>query len=78
MYRMEKFSDFIVEQKDVPYELLIISHDGIDDVNETGPLIHKTAKKNGNQILFSRNYGDSVWKSLPTLSQKQNSILISK
>ena len=45
---MEKFKSFISEQENnKPYDLLIISHDGIDDVNETGPLIHKIAQKMG-------------------------------
>ena len=57
MYRMEKFSSFLNEQKDVPYELLIVSHDGIDDVNETGPLIHKTAKKLGIKSYLAETMG---------------------
>ena len=45
---MEKFSDFISEQKnEQPYDLLVVSHDGIDDVNETGPLIKNTGEKMG-------------------------------
>ena len=54
---MEKFSSFLNEQKDVPYELLIVSHDGIDDVNETGPLIHKTAKKLGIKSYLAETMG---------------------
>ena len=54
---MEKFSSFITEQKDVPYDLLIISHDGIDDVNETGPLIHRTAKKMGIKSYLAETMG---------------------
>ena len=57
MYRMEKFSSFLNEQKNVPYELLIVSHDGIDDVNETGPLIHKTAKKLGIKSYLAETMG---------------------
>ena len=54
---MEKFSSFLNEQKDVPYELLIVSHDGIDDVNETGPLIHRTAKKLGIKSYLAETMG---------------------
>ena len=54
---MEKFSSFITEQKDVPYELLIISHDGIDDVNETGPLIKSIGQKIGIKVFLSEFMG---------------------
>ena len=55
---MDKFSDFISEQKnEQPYDLLIISHDGIDDVNETGPLIHKTAQKMGIKSYLAETMG---------------------
>ena len=55
---MEKFKSFITEEeKEQPYELLIISHDGIDDVNETGPLIHTTAKKMGIKSYLAETMG---------------------
>ena len=54
---MEKFSSFLNEQKDESYNLLIVSHDGIDDVNETGPLIHKTAKKLGIKSYLAETMG---------------------
>ena len=55
---MEKFKSFITEEeKEQPYELLIISHDGIDDVNETGPLIHTTAQKIGIKSYLAETMG---------------------
>ena len=55
---MEKFSDFISEQKnEQPYDLLIISHDGIDDVNETGPLVKKTGQKMGLNVFLAEMMG---------------------
>ena len=55
---MEKFSDFISEQdNNKPYNLIIISHDGIDDVNETGPLIYKTAQKMGIKSYLAETMG---------------------
>ena len=57
MYRMEKFSDFIVEQKDEAYDLLIVSHDGIDDVNETGPLIQKIGQRMGLKVFLAEMMG---------------------
>ena len=55
---MEKFSDFISEQKnEQPYDLLIVSHDGIDDVNETGPLIKNTGKKMGLNVFLAEMMG---------------------
>ena len=55
---MEKFSDFISEQdNNKPYNLIIISHDGIDDVNETGPLVHKTAQKMGIKSYLAETMG---------------------
>ena len=51
---MEKFSDFISEQKnEQPYDLLVVSHDGIDDVNETGPLIKNTGEKMGMNVFLA-------------------------
>ena len=41
---MEKFVEFITEEKK-PYELLIISHDDPLDPNETGPLVRKKAEE---------------------------------
>ena len=55
---MEKFSDFISEQKnEQPYDLLVMSHDGIDDVNETGPLIKNTGKKMGLNVFLAEMMG---------------------
>ena len=54
---MEKFSDFIVEQKDEAYDLLIVSHDGIDDVNETGPLIQKIGQRMGLKVFLAEMMG---------------------
>ena len=55
---MEKFSDFISEQKnEQPYDLLVVSHDGIDDVNETGPLIKNTGEKMGMNVFLAEMMG---------------------
>ena len=55
---VEKFKSFISEQEnEKPYDLLIVSHDGIDDVNETGPLIHRTAKKMGIKSYLAETMG---------------------
>ena len=54
---MEKFSSFITEQKDVPYDLLIMSHDGIDDINETAPLIKKVGEKMGLKVFLAEMMG---------------------
>ena len=71
---MEKFSDFISEQENnKPYNLIIISHDGIDDVNETGPLIKNTGKKMGLNVFLAEMMGaymegdgeDKVFYSFP-------------
>ena len=45
---MDKFSDFISEQKnDKPYRILNLIHDTPDDPNKTGDMIEKEAKKMG-------------------------------
>ena len=54
---MEKFSSFITEQKDVPYDLLIMSHDGIDDINETAPLIKNVGEKMGLKVFLAEMMG---------------------
>ena len=53
---MDSFKKFLAEEEK-PYDLLIISHDGIDDVNETGPLIHKTAQKMGIKSYLAETMG---------------------
>ena len=57
MYRMEKFSDFIVEQKDEPYKLLIVSHDDPLDPNETAPLVRKKASELGLNVYLAEFMG---------------------
>ena len=57
MYRMEKFSDFIVEQKDESYKLLIVSHDDPLDPNETAPLVRKKAQELGLQVYLAEFMG---------------------
>ena len=45
---MDKFSDFISEQKnEQPYRVLNLIHDTPDDPNKTGDMIEKEAKKMG-------------------------------
>ena len=53
---MEKFSEFIIEEKK-PYKLLIISHDDPLDPNETGPLVRKKAKELGLKVYLAEFMG---------------------
>ena len=53
---MEKFSEFITEEKK-PYELLIVSHDDPLDPNETGPLIRKKAEELGLTVYLAEFMG---------------------
>ena len=49
---------FLLEQENTKtYDLLVISHDGIDDVNETGPLLKKTASKMGIKSFLAETMG---------------------
>ena len=48
---MEKFSEFITEEKK-PYRLVVLSHDDPDDPNETGVLIREKASKIGIDCLL--------------------------
>ena len=52
-----KFREFISEEKEEPYRLVIISHDDPDDPNETGDLIRSTAKNLGFKCLLSEFVG---------------------
>ena len=56
---MEKFKSFITEETK-PYDLLVISHDGIDDVNETGPLLIKKAEKLGMKVFLAETMGSYI------------------
>ena len=47
MVKMEKFSEFITEEKDEPYNVLIIQNDTEDDPAKTGFEILKVAKNKG-------------------------------
>ena len=44
MVKMEKFSEFITEEKDEPYRVLILMRDAEDDPNKTGDALEKQAK----------------------------------
>lgn len=44
---VEKFKDFITEEKDEPYRFLNLIHDTPDDPNKTGDMLVKQAKKMG-------------------------------
>ena len=55
------FSYLLEQSPEKPYDLLVVSHDGIDDVNETGPLLSKTASGMGIKsfiasIILSLNF----------------------
>ena len=69
MYRMEKFSDFIVEQKEEPYTLLLLVHSTPDDPNKTGVILEKESKKiDGVDVYqFEVNLG------YPTINEKGKS-----
>ena len=54
---MEKFSSFITEQKDEPYNLLIVSHDDPLDPNETAPLVRKKASELGLNVYLAEFMG---------------------
>ena len=54
---MEKFSEFITEEKDEPYKLLILSHDDPLDPNETGPLVRKNASEMGIDVYLAEFSG---------------------
>ena len=54
---MEKFSEFIVEAKEEPYKLLIVSHDDPFDTNETGPLVRKKASELGIEVYLAEFMG---------------------
>ena len=71
MYRMEKFSDFIVEQKEEPYTLLLLVHSTPDDPNKTGVILEKESKKiDGVDVYqFEVNLG------YPTINEKGNMVL---
>ncbi len=47
MVKMEKFSEFITEEKDEPHRVLILMHDAPDDPNKSGDAIIKQAIKMG-------------------------------
>ena len=54
---MEKFSSFITEQKEEPYNLLIVSHDDPLDPNETAPLVRKKANELGLNVYLAEFMG---------------------
>ena len=45
MKKAPKFREFISEEKEKPYRLVILSHDDAEDPNKTGDLIREKAKK---------------------------------
>ena len=49
---MEKFSEFIIEAKEEPYKLVVLSHDDPLDPNETGVLIREKASNVGIDCLL--------------------------
>ena len=60
---MDKFSDFISEQKnDKPYRILNLIHDTPDDPNKTGDEIERQAKKMGIDIYqLNIEYGYFIY-----------------
>ena len=55
-----KFKDFITEEKEDQYRLVILSHDDADDPNKTGDLIREKAKKLGIKVLLAEFVGTYV------------------
>ena len=55
-----KFKDFITEEKEDQYRLVILSHDDADDPNKTGDLIREKAKKLGIKVLLAEFIGAYV------------------
>ena len=51
------FSYLLEQSPEKPYDLLVVSHDGIDDVNETGPLLSKTASGMGIKSFIAETMG---------------------
>ena len=54
---MEKFSEFITEEKEESYKLVILSHDDPEDPNETGPLIREKAQELGLDVFLGELVG---------------------
>ena len=68
---MEKFSDFISEQKNQkPYRLLTVVYDTPDDPNKTGALLMKQAKKMGIDC-----YEFDVAKGYTSVNKKGNMVM---
>ena len=69
---MDKFSDFISEQKnEQPYKLLILVHSTPEDPNKTGVIIDKESKKiDGVEV-----YQFEVSMGYPTINEKGNMVL---
>ena len=52
-----KFRDFITEEKEESYRLVILSHDDAEDPNKTGDLIREKAKKLGIKCILGEFVG---------------------
>ena len=62
---MDKFSDFISEQKnEQPYKLLILVHSTPEDPNKTGVIIDKESKKIDGVEVYYPGYSASTRDSL--------------
>ena len=57
---MEKFSEFITEEKDEPYKILILSHDEEDDPNITGEKLVEKAKSKGLEYYMMEMNGGYI------------------
>ena len=51
MTKAPKFREFVTEEKEEPYRLVILSHDSEDDSNVSGELVKTAAKKLGIKTL---------------------------
>ena len=52
-----KFKDYITEEKNKPYRLVILSHNAPDDPNVTGVHFRKEAKKLGIEVFLTEMVG---------------------
>ena len=69
MVKMEKFAEFITEEKDEPYRLMLIIYDDPLDPNKTGEEIEKEWAKNNNPKDF---YQFEINKGYFTQNEKGN------
>ena len=82
---VNSFNSFLSEQENTKaYDLLVISHDGIDDVNETGPLLVKTASDMGIKSFLAETMGEykeyvsdgTIYYNIKVHDKPDNTVLV--